>query len=177
MKRFLAFTILLLFVLSAQNVMGQQQRRVKSKRHVIQRTKCNPETFKAPTVNKDMVVKEQMSYEEVDEKPEFPGGVDGLMKWIGENVSYPEEAEMKRVEGTVVASFVVECDGTVSNAEIEKSVDPQLDLEVLELITNMPAWKPGILNGNPVRVLFHLPVKFKLPEPDPTPAVDAGAEE
>ena len=135
MKNFFPLIMLLLCLLPAQTVMGQQHRRgTKARRHVIQRTRNNPKTFKAPTVNKEMVEKEQLLYDEVDEMPEFPGGINGLMTWLGENVSYPEESEKKGVQGTVVAMFVVESDGSVSNAEIEKSVDPLLDLEVLELI-------------------------------------------
>ena len=171
MKKYFSLIMLLLCLLPAQTVMGQQHRRgTKARRHVIQRTRNNPKTFKAPTVNKEMVEKEQLLYDEVDEMPEFPGGINALMTWLGENVSYPEESEKKGVQGTVVAMFVVESDGSVSNAEIEKSVDPLLDLEVLELITKMPNWKPGKKDGHPVRVLYHLPVKFQLPAPDPAPA-------
>ncbi len=95
----------------------------------------------------------------VEEMPEFQGN---LMNWLHENIKYPASAQQKKTEGKVVVSFIIEKDGSVSEAKITKSVSPELDKEALRLINSMPKWKPGKQRGQFVRVSYTLPIEFKL---------------
>lgn len=97
------------------------------------------------------------------EKPaEFPGGQAALMKWINNNVRYPEAAQQNDIQGRVVVKFVIEKDGSISHAEIARSIDKDLDREALRVVNKMPKWEPGKNNGVAVRSYFNLPVTFRL---------------
>ena len=100
--------------------------------------------------------------ETVDQMASYPGGIPALMDFLNENIKYPEQAEREGIEGRVVAGFVVERDGSVSNIEILKSVHPLLDAEVVRVLSLMPNWIPGRQNGQPVRVKYSLPITFRL---------------
>ena len=101
-------------------------------------------------------------YDLVDEMPSFPGGPAGLMKWLSSHVQYPAIAIDICIQGTVIVAFIVEPDGSVSNAKLMRSVDPSIDQEALRVVRQMPKWKAGKQDGNTVRVKFHLPIKFML---------------
>ncbi len=105
---------------------------------------------------------EEPIYVVVDQMPEFPGGPNGLGNFIRSNLSYPRTALDNKVEGIVLASFIVEKDGKVTNPLIVKSLGSGCDEEVIRLINMMPAWKPGIKEGKEVRVKLSIPVEFKL---------------
>ena len=100
--------------------------------------------------------------ETVDQMASYPGGTPALMDFLKENIKYPEQAEREGIEGRVVAGFIVEKDGSVSNIEILKSVHPLLDAEVIRVLSLMPNWIPGRQNGQPVRVKYSLPITFRL---------------
>lgn len=106
-------------------------------------------------------------YDLVDEMPSFPGGPAGLMKWLSSHVQYPAIAIDICIQGTVIVSFIVEPDGSVSNAKLVRSVDPCIDQEALRLVGQMPKWNPGKRAGIPVRVRCGLPIKFKQGESKP----------
>ena len=93
-----------------------------------------------------------------DQAPVF----DGLMQWLGKNINYPVSALERGVEGRVILRFVVGPDGTVSNVEVQRSLDPSCDREAVRVVKNMPKWVPGKVNGNPVHTYFTLPVLFKI---------------
>lgn len=102
-------------------------------------------------------------YMVVEQMPEFPGGMGNLMIYLGENIKYPSKAKENQWEGRTICQFVVEKDGSISNAEIVKSSGYQLlDVEAMRVILNMPNWTAGIQNGDSVRVKFTIPVIFKL---------------
>ena len=101
-------------------------------------------------------------YETVDVAPEFPGGVNGLMQFLSENIRYPVEAQEKGVQGRVICRFVVKKDGSTSNVEVLRGVDPSLDAEAIRVIESMPAWKPGTQKGEAVNVHFTIPIQFSL---------------
>lgn len=98
-------------------------------------------------------------YEVVEQMPSFPGGQEALMTYINHNIKYPEE---DCGQGRVTVSFIVEKDGSITNATIRRSVDPAFDREALRVISSMPKWIPGKNNGRKVRVRFNVPVQFKL---------------
>lgn len=97
----------------------------------------------------------------VDEPPVFPSGVIGLMKYLSENITIPEELLSEKIDGKAVVQFVVEKDGTIGYAKILKSMGDVLDAEVLRVIKGMPVWTPAQFEGKPVATIFSLPVKFK----------------
>ena len=99
-------------------------------------------------------------FDVVEEMPQYPGGAQALLEFLNQNVQYPEEAEKAGIQGRVIATFVVEKDGSVSNAKVVKSVDPLLDAEALRVISAMPKWKPGKQNGKVVRVKYTVPLSF-----------------
>jgi len=102
-------------------------------------------------------------YVVVEQMPEFKDGREGLYKYLGEKIRYPEEAVKNNIEGRVFVTFVVEKDGSVSNAKILRGVNTSLDEEALRVVENMPKWKPGKgEDGKPVRVQYNLPIVFKL---------------
>ena len=102
---------------------------------------------------------EEKVYEVVEQMPSFPGGQEALMTYINHNIKYPEE---DCGQGRVTVSFIVEKDGSITNATIRRSVDPAFDREALRVISSMPKWIPGKNNGRNVRVRFNVPVQFKL---------------
>ncbi len=106
--------------------------------------------------------KEEEIFQAVEQPAEFPGGQAALMKWLGSNTRYPEEAQKNDVQGGVIVKFVVEKDGSVSQATILKGVDKDLDKEALRVVNKMPKWQAGKNNGVSVRSYFTLPVVFKL---------------
>ena len=106
--------------------------------------------------------KEEEIFQAVEQQAEFPGGMPALMKWLGQNIRYPEAAQQNDVQGKVIVKFVVEKDGSVSGAQILKGVDKDLDKEALRVVSKMPKWQAGKNNGVSVRSYFTLPVNFKL---------------
>ena len=96
----------------------------------------------------------------VENMPQFPGGATKLFEYLAQNVNYPTEAEKANIQGRVIATFVVEKDGSISNAEVVKSVAPSLDAEALRVINAMPNWIPGKQNNKLVRVLYTVPITF-----------------
>jgi len=91
--------------------------------------------------------------------PQFPGGIDSLNSFIQRNLKYPRNST---VEGKVFVMFIVEQDGRISNPEVVKGIDPLLDKSAAEIVSRMPAWTPGKINGKTVRVKYVVPINFKL---------------
>ena len=104
----------------------------------------------------------QKIHEVVEQQPQFPGGQAALFSWLSQNIHYPPVAEENGIYGRVVVSFVVEPDGSISNVQVVRGVDPSLDKEALRVTKAMPKWQPGRQNGQAVRVRYNLPVTFKL---------------
>lgn len=101
-------------------------------------------------------------YDAVDEMPQFPGGPSAFFDYLSKAIRYPAAAEENGIQGRVMCSFVVEQDGSISNVKVIKSIDPSLDKEAKRVISSMPKWIPGKMNGTPVRVNYSAPVTFKL---------------
>lgn len=97
-----------------------------------------------------------------DIMPKFPGGDAARIKYMVENVKYPETAKDKGSQGTVYISFVVEKDGSITNPKIAKGVENSLDAEAFRVVNSMPKWIAGTDKGKPVRVQFTMPIQFKL---------------
>ena len=97
-----------------------------------------------------------------EEMPEFPGGINELMKFLQENMKYPEDATKEGKQGRVIVRFVIDKDGTISDATVLRSVYPSIDAEALRVVNAMPKWTPGKVKGAPVRVKYTLPLVFSL---------------
>ena len=95
----------------------------------------------------------------VEQMPVFNGDVN---QWLGRHTQYPDAARENGIAGRVIVQFVVNEDGSVSNAEAVKKASPALDAEAIRVVSAMPKWKPGKQNGIPVKVYFTLPVTFQL---------------
>lgn len=98
----------------------------------------------------------------VEEQPEFPGGNAAMMKFLSDNIKYPVIAQENGIQGRVITNFVVERDGSITDVQVVRGVDPSLDKEAIHVIQSMPKWKPGRQRGSAVRVRFTLPVVFRL---------------
>lgn len=118
----------------------------------------SPEAKEAPA---DSTAKEDV-FMVAEQMPEYPGGMKEMLKFLQENVKYPENAMKNNVQGRVIVQFVVEKDGTPTEFKVLRSVDPDLDAEALRVMKAMPKWKPGMQKGQVVRVKFTVPVSFKL---------------
>ena len=112
--------------------------------------------------------KEDTVYQTVEEMPEFPDGIEGLMDYVAQNVKYPESAKENNLQGRVIVKFVIEKDGSVSNVEVGRGWGNELDDEAVRVVKAMPKWKPGKQDGKPVRVSFMLPINFKLSDGTPS---------
>ena len=98
----------------------------------------------------------------VEDMPEFPGGMAALQKFIAQSIKYPVIAQENGIQGKVFVNFVVNTDGSVTNAKIARGVDPSLDKEALRVVMSLPKWKPGRQGGKPVRVSYTVPINFQL---------------
>lgn len=98
----------------------------------------------------------------VDEMPVYPGGDNALRQFIAQNVKYPDEAKKNKIQGKVYVSFIVDENGEVTDAKIERGVDPDLDKEALRVIKLQKKWTPGKEKGKTVKVKFTVPIEFKL---------------
>ncbi len=98
----------------------------------------------------------------VEDMPEFPGGELALRKFIANAIKYPVIAQENGIQGKVYVNFVVDKDGSVSNARIARGVDASLDKEALRVVNTLPKWKPGMQRGKPVRVSYTVPISFVL---------------
>ena len=101
-------------------------------------------------------------FDVVEVMPTFPGGQQALFEWLSKNIKYPVVAEENGVQGRVIVTFVVELNGSITDVQVAKSVDPSLDKEAVRVVKAMPHWIPGKQNGSAVRVKFTVPVTFKL---------------
>lgn len=101
-------------------------------------------------------------FDKVDEMPHFPDGMAGLMQYLSTNVRYPKDAKESGTQGSVIVSFIVEKDGSISNAKVAKPTYSSLDEEALRVVSAMPKWVPGKQNGEAVRVKYAVPVSFRL---------------
>jgi TonB family protein len=99
-------------------------------------------------------------YTIVDTMPKFPGGLNALMNYLATNIKYPEKAKKDNVHGRVFINFIVEKNGKVSHAKVLRGISKECDQESLRVVSNMPNWKPGLKDGQPVRVSYNLPIKF-----------------
>lgn len=107
------------------------------------------------------VVEEQI-FTVVENDPEFPGGMEALYKYLGQNIKYPQLARDNGITGKVYVTFVVEKDGSIANPKVLRDIGGGCGQEAIRVVKSMPKWTPGKQRGKAVRVQFNLPVNFSL---------------
>ena len=105
---------------------------------------------------------EQVIFQIVENDPEFPGGLEAMYKFLAQNIKYPQLARENNITGKVYVTFVVEKDGSVSNARVLRDIGGGCGAEAIRVVKSMPKWTPGKQRGKAVRVQYHLPVNFNL---------------
>ncbi|MFN5417938.1 MAG: TonB family protein [Flavobacteriia bacterium] len=113
---------------------------------------------------KDSIERANEIVEFVEEPAAFIGGTDSLMKFLKNNLRYPDYAKEAGLEGRVYVKFVVEKDGTISLAKVMRGIKdcPMCDKEAMRVVKAMPKWIPARHKGEIVRSYMLVPVKFKL---------------
>ncbi|MBK7429299.1 MAG: energy transducer TonB [Saprospiraceae bacterium] len=104
-------------------------------------------------------------YTVVEKMPMFPEGEQELMKFVTENLKYPEKAKELKIEGFVIVQFIVDKSGKIIDPMVVRGIGGGCDQEAQRVVKLMPDWTPGYHNGEPVRVKFTMPIRFKLSTP------------
>ena len=105
---------------------------------------------------------EPVDFRVVEDLPQFPGGASEFLKWLTKNLKYPATAQKKQVRGKVVAQFIVNTDGSVSDLELTEHLEAACDREVLRVLRMMPKWQAGVMNAKPCRTKVCIPIVFNL---------------
>ena len=98
----------------------------------------------------------------VEDNPMFPGGDEARMKFLRDNIKYPQMARESGIQGTVYVTFVVEANGAITNIKVLRGIGGGCDEEALRVVRQMPKWQPGKQRGKAVRVQFNMPIRFVL---------------
>ena len=154
----------LLMVSNIESVAREIGEQVPEVAEVQQKAEAKASDATAPADTTKNVV-----YDVTESLPQFPGGQGVMMKYLAANIKYPASAVKAKKQGRVIVSFVIQKDGSVTNARIVRSVDPELDAEALRIVKAMPNWTPGTQDGKPVNVRYTIPVVFSLYKEDVTP--------
>jgi TonB family protein len=148
------FAVVFLFTAGSLNTVTAQDTQKQSK----------------PVEPQKVVVDDQKSSDEkvyviVNTRPEYPGGMEEMTKYLVSTIKYPEEARKNGVQGRVFVQYIVEKDGMVSNVKVLRGIGGGCDEEALRVVKGMPKWKPGYnLENEPLRVQYNLPIMFSLEE-------------
>ncbi|MGB4205173.1 MAG: energy transducer TonB [Bacteroidales bacterium] len=107
-------------------------------------------------------VAEQEIFIVVEDAPQYPGGDEARIRFLNDNIRYPQMARESGIQGTVFITFVVERDGSITDVRILRGIGGGCDEEAIRVIKAMPKWTPGKQRGRPVRVQFNMPIRFTL---------------
>lgn len=102
----------------------------------------------------------------VEDMPQPPFDV---MQYLAEHIRYPQEAKQQNIQGRVVLQFVIAADGSVRHVVLQRDIGGGCGAEAVRVVKDMPRWKPGRQNGEPVQVYYTLPVSFRLEQPAARP--------
>lgn len=131
---------------------------------IVNTTSTFSQTFKVRTATIDngvAVYTEVFEYDYVDEKPEFPGGSNSLIKFINSHRQYPHDAYETGIEGRVTCSFIVHPNGKISHIKVLRGVENSLNKEAMRIVSIMPDWIPGKINEQPVPVRVVCCIPFR----------------
>lgn len=133
----------------------------------IKKTSAAVKTEKQPSATDVVIEKTSPVFTSVELVPQFPGGISSFSNYLAKNIRYPANARENGIQGRVIISFVVERDGTLSDAHVTRGVADDIDKEALRVIQASPKWEPGVQNGRSVRVAYSVPISFALEESQP----------
>jgi protein TonB len=151
MKSIITFAVCMTFAM-LMNAQVQDSVRSSDKMQIIS----------VETDKKESAIIEEEVFLVVEVMPEFPGGKEALLNYLGENILYPQLARESNIQGTVFVTFIVEPDGSLSKVKVMRGIGGGCDEEAVRVVQAMPNWIPGTQRGKPVRVQFNLPVRFIL---------------
>ena len=118
-------------------------------------------TYESFTEAPEEVVEEEI-FTIVEKMPEFPGGIEALFEYLGQNIKYPDMAKDSRIEGKVYITFVVDSKGEIDKVSILRGIGGGCDEEAIRVVKGMPTWIPGKQRGKAVKVQYNLPINFIL---------------
>lgn len=153
-KRTMKELLILFILISPFSILAQEESEAKELQEA--------QTSKSPETKFTVGDRKDSSYTEVEIHPEFPGGEKGMFMFLGEQTRYPEAAKKLGIQGVVYLTFIVEKDGSTSNAEVLRGIGGGCDEEALRVVRMMPKWRPGKHKGETVRVQYNLPFRFVL---------------
>ncbi len=164
MKKYIVATILLCTAATA--VQAQSSKDKLAKERTIQPVKVSIDGsdglgIEAP-LEAPSSTDPKARFTAVEQMPEFPGGSASMLAYLESSLMYPPAAKQNGIEGKVYLKFVVEADGTITDVEVLRKLDPECDKEAIRVVKNMPKWKPGKQSGNAVAVYNTIPVAFSL---------------
>lgn len=125
----------------------------------------NPVIGETPIINNvtsDPVVKKEDYILFPSQMPEYVGGTMAMMQYLGQAIEYPRQARDNGIEGIVYVSFIINTDGSISDATAVRGIGFGCDEEAVRAIMSMKKWIPGKQNASPVRVKTTIPIKFEL---------------
>ena len=117
---------------------------------------------KAKTEAPEKTNNDKVVFQVVEQMPQFPGGDNGLFKYLAESIRYPVDAQESGIQGRVICQFIIDENGQVNDVKVVRSVDASLDAEAIRVIKAMPKWTPGQQRGKSVSVQYTLPINFRL---------------
>ncbi len=121
-------------------------------------------TFSGFSQGNEVQGEQELHKGRIDKQPQFPGGQAKLVEFLQENLVYPTDAQENRTQGQVYVEFVIEADGSITNAKVIRGIGSGCDEETVRVVNSMPNWTPGNHKGKNVRVKYVLPVSFYLPK-------------
>ena len=154
----LAFSMLLVISCGPDGPAQQEKEVVKSQ------TDAPNEADRPPSSSQIQEEEPKQTFTVVEVMPEYPGGVNEMMKFLSENIKYPMSAKENGISGKVLVTFVVEKNGLITNIKILRGIGGGCDEEAIRVLKLMPKWKPGTQRGQAVRVQYNVPIKFTLDE-------------
>lgn len=172
LAKYLLILPVTLLLIAANSVYAAQQETVTGETVAMPAITSDEEIFSQdpPPVRKEGAGEE--IFVVVENQPEFPGGQEAMMKFLADSIRYPRESMEKGVQGRVICNFVVMKDGSVSDVQVVRGVDPVIDAEAVRVLKLMPDWKPGTQRGKAVNVRYTLPVVFRLLKNEPKIVID-----
>ncbi len=164
--------LVMLIISNTQNVVAElqnstQKKSTKLKKETVKFTAPKNQNLKKETVKFKAPEKQDdgtIVYEVTEVAPAFPGGQNGLMKYLTSSIKYPKIAIEKNIQGRVTIQFIVDETGKIIQPKVVKGVDPSLDAEAIRVVSAMPNWTPGKQKGENVKCKFFVPINFKLGE-------------
>ena len=130
-----------------------------------------------PVVTADADSTADRIFTAVEQNPEFPGGIQAMYKFLGENIKYPLPASRAKVSGRVFLQFVIKTDGSISDVTVLKGIGFGCDAEAIRVVKTMPKWTPGRQSGRPVNMKYTLPINFQLEGGEEQPITTAQLNE